>query len=235
MIEELNGLDIIKVSCGSDHSLALSKDGTVWSWGIGQEGQNGIIDDDICMPEAIEDIDKIIDINCGLEHSMALSEDGNVWYWGSSLKYAPQLYESQLELVKPRCTGIINKKVKKIASGGVHNLILCDDGTVYSWGEGLEGRLGHKNEERYPHPKLIEYFQNNDIKIEEISTKGGHNLALSEDGDLYSWGYGSDGRLGNQSNDNQYIPKKIEFFSGKKIAHFTVGIDYSLVVCETSS
>jgi alpha-tubulin suppressor-like RCC1 family protein len=49
---------------------------------------------------------------------------------------------------------------------------------------------------------------------------------------LYTWGFGGQGRLGHSSDQEQMLPKRVEFFQGKKIVTFTTGIDFSLVVVE---
>jgi alpha-tubulin suppressor-like RCC1 family protein len=46
-----------KIACGNNHSLALSEDGKVFTWGSGKSGEN--------------------------DHTLALSEDGKVFTWGS--------------------------------------------------------------------------------------------------------------------------------------------------------
>jgi len=80
--------------------------------------------------------------------------------------------------------------------------------------------------------KKIAYFSDHQIKIKSISGKGAHHLALSDDGNLYSWGLGLDGRLGDGQSDNIFLPNKLEFFKNKKIHHICCALDHSMVVTE---
>jgi alpha-tubulin suppressor-like RCC1 family protein len=69
---------------GSDHSLALSSDGTVWAWGFNTAGQlgNGTTTDRH-SPVPLSELSPFIAIAAGPFRSLALSSNGTVWAWGS--------------------------------------------------------------------------------------------------------------------------------------------------------
>ena len=46
LIESLLSKDISSISCGNDHVMALTADGTVYTWGSGHYGQLGLGDED---------------------------------------------------------------------------------------------------------------------------------------------------------------------------------------------
>jgi alpha-tubulin suppressor-like RCC1 family protein len=48
-------------------------------------------------------------------------------------------------------------------------------------------------------------------KIVKLACGGSHTLALTTKGEVYSWGLGRNGRLGNGSQNNEVRPKLIEF------------------------
>jgi len=94
--------NIIAISAGESHSMALDKDGHVWVWGDNTHGQLGIGDQSIessgfpVMVRAPQDYHnpaghlgdpeqgKIIAIMAGPWHCLALDEYGEVWAWGAS-------------------------------------------------------------------------------------------------------------------------------------------------------
>ena len=79
------------MSAGCDHSLALTADGAVCSWGDGGEGKLGHGDQQeqlLLLPrlrpkkvEAFAD-QPVIAASAGQHHSLALTADGAVFSWG---------------------------------------------------------------------------------------------------------------------------------------------------------
>jgi alpha-tubulin suppressor-like RCC1 family protein len=100
IIEEYNG-KIINISCGTLHSLALTEDGKIFSWGSYHGGQLGFSSDFLTSQNNVKNSEqdyflntptlipfftnneiKIQKISCGEAHSLALSEKGKVYSWG---------------------------------------------------------------------------------------------------------------------------------------------------------
>lgn len=70
---------------------------------------------------------------------------------------------------------------------------------VYATGYGHGGRLGLGGTETVTSVRLIESLQHVVIKKVAVHSGGKHAMALSMDGDVYSWGEGEDGKLGHGS------------------------------------
>lgn len=78
--------DMVKVVCGSQHSICLRKDNTVVTWGNNDGGALGrppLVPHNIPAAVTLPDGLKVVDVQAGDSHSMALLEDGSVWQWGS--------------------------------------------------------------------------------------------------------------------------------------------------------
>ncbi len=94
------------------------------------------------------------------------------------------------------------------------------DGRVYTWGCGYKGKLGHYKEWTHedpadePLPKLIQAIS--DIRIKKISCGGIHTTLLAGDGRVFSFGCGSNGRIGHPEYANytylyrEGLPRLIE-------------------------
>jgi alpha-tubulin suppressor-like RCC1 family protein len=155
----------IAVSAGSNFSLALEADGSVWAWGRNNYGELGskdsttgqcadIYPDDICLPQPVQiaGISHVTAISAGVYFSLALEADGSVWAWGSN----------EVGLLGPN--GPINvgncpspagdfcsptpvpvplpHRATAIAAGSSFSLALLDDGTVWAWGINVSDELG---------------------------------------------------------------------------------------------
>ena len=73
------------MSAGGEHSLALTADGAVWSWGEGGSGKLGHGDWQLqLLPKQVEAFagQRVVAVSAGGEHSLALAADGAVLTWG---------------------------------------------------------------------------------------------------------------------------------------------------------
>jgi len=233
-IDSLLKEKVIDVSCGLDHTIALTDKSDLYAWGFGQEGQCGTgLAEDIDTPQKIPGINKrIVRVFSGLDYSCALTEEGDFYTWGAGEGLQMANGEKDIKL-KPILSGIPGEKIKTMACSGASVLALTESNMLYSWGLGMTGRLGHGDEGDCAYPRMISFFENLQKKIVEISGRGGHYLVRTEDGSLYGWGLALGGRLGTCDESNQFTPVLINYFKGKKIICISTGVDNSQVVVES--
>jgi alpha-tubulin suppressor-like RCC1 family protein len=65
--------NVVAVSCGYEHSVALTHDGRVVCWGQNDRGQ--------C--KVPHDLEEVVAVGCGCKHTSALLAAGKVICWGS--------------------------------------------------------------------------------------------------------------------------------------------------------
>ena len=76
---------VVAVSAGRFHSLAITADGAVWSWGCGSWGRLGHGDEqNQLLPKKVEALAgrRVVAVSTGSSLSIALTTDGAVWSWG---------------------------------------------------------------------------------------------------------------------------------------------------------
>ena len=90
--------------------------------------------------------------------------------------------------------------------------MVAPSGTVISWGQNVDGQFGIGSFDSDPHPIPMTVPFPDGVTVSQLSTGYFHSLALSSTSDVYAWGRGDDGEMGNGGTANVAIPTKIDFF-----------------------
>ena len=85
-------------------------------------------------------------------------------------------------------------QVSSVDCGYFHCLAVTRDGKVLAWGKGDCGQLGTGDMSGSLVPKVIQSLCTERVK--QVACGSAHSIAVTEDGIVYAWGYGSDGQLG---------------------------------------
>lgn len=161
MISSLSDEHVTQVACGFfyAHTLCVTSQGKVYSWGDGDYGKLGRGGSDGSkLPRVVEKLQntKIRKVYCGPQCSIALSEDGKVFTWGNGdcwkLGHPTDEHVRFPELVE----ALQEKRVVDICVGLGHIVALCDSGEVYGWGKNANRQLCDTGELYVQQPKLID-------------------------------------------------------------------------------
>ena len=183
LLPHMVGAPITSVAAGYWHSMALTKEGTVFAWGCNRNAQCGKKPSSkdpptICQPQRVSFDNtshfqsdssspsssagkkiKINKITAGRSHSVALDEGGQCYTWGANH------YGQCGILTRRRVGGVATPKhvealakvrIVDISAGDMHTLALTGGGRVFGWGGGFEGQLGTGYiYQMNPKPKLV--------------------------------------------------------------------------------
>ncbi|MEX2237652.1 MAG: hypothetical protein WEB00_08975 [Dehalococcoidia bacterium] len=194
------GLGPVKaISAGNGFTLALLQNGQVRSWGTDDLNQlgNGATTGNQDSPVAVVGLNNVKAISAGGEHALALLTDATVMAWGRNSEGQIGNGTSGFGTHPASPVAVQNLSgVKAISAAGGHSLALLENGTVMSWGTDLNGQLGNgapSNPQPQPLPAPVTGLTD----VVAIDTGDQHSLALLDDETVWSWGYDSDGRLGD--------------------------------------
>ncbi len=147
----LAGKTITHITAGSEHSLALTSDGSLYAWGPNWSGQlgNGTITNS-SVPVAVDTTGvlagkTIVQASAGYGHSLVLTSDGSVYAWGTNgfggLGNGTAV-DSLIPVAVDTTGTLAGKTVTQVAAGFYHSLALTSDGSLYAWGPNWFGQLG---------------------------------------------------------------------------------------------
>ena len=80
---------------------------------------------------------------------------------------------------------------------------------MFTWGDGLDGRLGHNDEQDRLAPVRLAREQFGRAKVVLVAAGGLHTVALTEGGVLWVWGYGFFGQLGLGDFNKRLVPTRL--------------------------
>ncbi|XP_019749560.1 RCC1 domain-containing protein 1 [Hippocampus comes] len=95
-------------------------------------------------------------------------------------------------------------KATRLALGAEHSVLLSASGTVYTWGLGSHGQLGHGGLLHEEQPRVVEALWG--MTMSCVAAGGWHTVCVSDAGDMYVWGWNESGQLGLPS----HIARKTE-------------------------
>lgn len=207
--------NIVQLAGGKDHVLALDTKGIVYAWGNGQQYQLGRRILDRHQMAALEPhqfgLYDITFVACGDFHCFAIRSDKKVFAWGLNqygqcgiTNETGDLEDGSLITKPTYVPDLDDLKVKALAAGEHHSFALSEDGRLFSWGRIDMKELGIPSNDlpsysfkddrgrvrSIPKPTQILIGKKKHPMIKAVGTGSHHSFAITEDGVVYSWGFG---------------------------------------------
>ena len=205
-------------ACGNGHTVVVSDDGEVHSFGYNNNGQLGLgHKNNVSLPTPIPNLPKIMEISCGFHFTVCIDKEGGLWSFGyngngqlgtgNTTSYnIPQ----KIEHIPP---------VRAVSCGHYHALIVTIDSNLWSCGYNDYGQLCLGNTAG----NQSKYQQTSFQQISKISAGAAHSFFQNNQGEIFGCGHNQYGVVGlGHFNDPQIkvtlIPNLplniVEFCSG---------------------
>uniref|UniRef100_A0A667ZVT8 HECT and RLD domain containing E3 ubiquitin protein ligase 3 n=1 Tax=Myripristis murdjan TaxID=586833 RepID=A0A667ZVT8_9TELE len=201
-------------------------------WGNAVDGQLGIGEEKnpVFEPRSCQAFSGrgLKEVACGGQHSLFLLHDGSVYTCGSNS--CGQLGHSKTG-TSPELVGALDtQKIAVVSCGRAHSMAVNEQGQVFAWGAGEGGQLGLGTaEEAVRIPRLIKKLCEH--RISQVMCGNQHCIALSRDGQLFTWGQNSSGQLGlGKGEPSTLSPQPLKSLSGIPLAQITAGGDHSFAL-----
>ena len=215
MTGALASQSVTSVLTGNGRSHAITADGKVYSWGANDSGQLG---DGTTIsrnqPVAVNMSGALAGktvtaLSANHVYTLALTADGKVYSWGANfggqLGLGDSVDRSSPQLIQGALAG---KTIVSISAGLAHAMALASDGTVYGWGNNLYGILGDGTTTTRLSPVAMNTAGTllAGKTITAIQCAHYHNVVLTSEGKLYSWGFNGNGKLGDGTDVDRLAP-----------------------------
>lgn len=213
-VEDLEEVNIVDVALGNHHSVGLSESGVLYTWGSGGFGQLGHGD---FTTDASDIFKRQFDQHAGRDYPC--------------VDLPLQLDKSFFE----------EMRVLQVACGYYFTMALCEDGSVFAWGEGSDGQLGLGYTDNFQVGFLDEHIHGSsfvymhtptridDLKepIGSIAVGGNHTCAVTRDHrSVYEWGAWH--RRGGDVQESTFAPQLNQELSNLYVDRIATGKEHSL-------
>ncbi|XP_054901329.1 serine/threonine-protein kinase Nek8 isoform X1 [Poeciliopsis prolifica] len=222
IVEALLGYELVQVSCGASHVVAVTNEREVFAWGRGDNGRLGLGTQDthnspqqVCLPAEFE-AQKVV---CGVDCSMVVSTRCSILACGSNRfnklgldtitageEPNPVNQVEEVHSYTPVQSAPLNSdRIVYVDIGTSHSVAVTEEGRCYTFGSNQHGQTGcsSRRSSRVPYQVL-------GLKdITSAACGDAFTLAIGAEGEVYTWGKGARGRLGRKEEDCG-IPKPVQ-------------------------
>lgn len=164
-------------------ALAVKTDGTLWSWGdltpvLGHN--DGIARSSPVQVGALTDWSVSKSAHA---HAFAIKTDGTLWAWGTGT--SGQLgHNNKTSISSPAKVGVLTDWASTGEHDAASGSAVKTDGTLWTWGAGNWGRLGHGSTTSFSSPVKVGLLTN----WAQVDSSYNEKMAVKTDGTLWGWG-----------------------------------------------
>ena len=216
------GENIIQISLGYYHSVALTSEGRIFTWGYNYYGQLGdgtttdrSIPTEITSQFNLWPGETITQVSLGSGHSSAITTSGRIFAWGrndfgqlgdgtTTNKSVPTEITCQFSLLP-------EETIVQVSFGHSHSSAITSNGRIFTWGKNYYGQLGDGTtiDKSTPTEITSQFSLLKDETIFQVSLSYYHSSAITSNGRIFTWGSNSFGQLGDGTTIDKSVPTEI--------------------------
>lgn len=254
LIPELQ--NVTKIVAGSNHVIALLSDGTVHTWGSGEQDQlaRRVVERrkkmHALLPQRVGLRRGIVDIATGPDHAFAIHKNGTVYSWGlnnyGQTGIPSKAGESEATILKPAAVPSLKGrgKIVRIEGGNFNSIAVTEHGECLVWGR-IDNKAIGIDAKDLPEDDVI-FDERGKPRILTVATRiptfeaataafgTEHAIAITKDGKAYSWGFNSSYQTGQPTDEDISVATLMDSKSirEKKLIWAGAGGQYGMVASE---
>uniref|UniRef100_A0ACD5VD94 Uncharacterized protein n=1 Tax=Avena sativa TaxID=4498 RepID=A0ACD5VD94_AVESA len=236
-------LDIHRIACGSKHSVLVTKQGEMYSWGEELGGRLGHgVDTDVTHPKLISTLNgiNIESVACGEFHTCAVSFCGDLYTWGDGMHNFGLLghgSDTAHWIPKKVCGPLEGLHVSSISCGPWHTAVVTSAGQLFTFGDGVFGALGHGDRQSTNIAREVGSIRG--MRTVRAACGAWHTVAIVGVADslnsgtsckLFTWGDGNKGQLGHCDRETRLLPSCVESLFKPSFCQVSCGYDFTIAL-----
>ncbi|KAL3336961.1 hypothetical protein AABB24_029572, partial [Solanum stoloniferum] len=213
LIKNFKGMNVELIACGEYHSCAVTSSGDLYTWGDGAKSSGLLghrseashwIPKKVCsLMEGL----RVSHVSCGPWHTALITSAGRLFTFGDGT-FGALGHGDRSGCITPREVETFNGlKTLKVACGVWHTAAVVElmsgldsrpsdapSGTLFTWGDGDKGKLGHGDDKPRLAPECIAALV--DKSFSQVACGYAMTVALTTAGRVYTMGSNVYGQLG---------------------------------------
>ncbi|KAL8431025.1 hypothetical protein Efla_007609 [Eimeria flavescens] len=191
-------------------------------------------------------------VAAGSKHFACLAQAGEIYMWGSGAQGQLGLGNCA-DVASPKILRpVASKAVQAVSCGSQHTACVLQDGSAYTWGCAVHGRLGlgalklprgaallgeggsDLAQQVVPAPQHVRSLEREHVT--QVSCGAFHTafLVVADAGtSVYTCGLGLSGRLGHGDEEDRHVPEKVQELEGLTVTQVACGGHHT--ACITSA
>jgi alpha-tubulin suppressor-like RCC1 family protein len=173
----------------------------------------------------------VVQVSCGNTHAGCVTSSGKLYMWGSNSSGRTGLASTVTE--PTLVSDISNIKIVQVSCGNSHTLCLDSSGNIYATGSNGFGQVGQVSTVTANNTFIIISGLNK--KFIQVESGSFHSAAITDNGDIYTWGQNLYGQLGLNSTTQVNYPTRVTLggISNEIVKHVSCSVDTT--ACATDS
>ncbi|XP_029928637.1 RCC1 and BTB domain-containing protein 1 isoform X2 [Myripristis murdjan] len=187
----------------------------------------------LLSPQELATIRQACIFGTSANEAIYITHDDEVFVFGLNCSNCLGTGDSLSTIVPKKLSCLQGKKVSSLSYGsGPHILLATDHGELFAWGHNGYSQLGNGTTNQVLSPVLVTTNLQNK-KVKEVACGSHHSMALTQDGEVFAWGYNNCGQVGSGSTANQPSPRRVSScLQGKTVVGIACGQTSSMAVVD---
>lgn len=193
------------ITAGGQHACSMAVNRQLWCWGNNNFGQLGNPTSPLALRPVLAANGQLFRaVSAGASHTCGVADSGDGFCWGWN--QFGQLGDGTLTGGRTPVRVAGDLTFRTIAAGDAHTCAVATDGSVWCWGRGDAGQRGDGSTDvvaAMPQRALLTGT------FQSVTAGGNHSCAVATTGELWCWGSGDYGQLGNGAFASSSVPVRV--------------------------